>query len=254
MRHSRNRAGALLEDFGVTDGLFNLIEPTLVKITKFAKRDEVGKIGSMDKSSRGTLLDVATKKVPDEMRDVLDGVDFKIEFKNVDGSKFWGNARYRPKQNLLLITYNTGLPLWLEANDIWQENKDRFIRDVKRTDLTLRHEVTHAVRDAQTGHLKRLMDLYEENPEMLRHYNQRGHIEEEFEIDAIVNSLDRLRDKVGYEKYMGMGLRDIDRAFARDDMPMLPSRRDPFFKKWVDRLSREDLLTDKMKREWGISR
>jgi len=243
------RTAKLINDYGISDALAKIVKPMMADIVRsYSKGDYEGPLKYKGKEWRGFLRELATKKMPDEVWDALEFHTYRIKF--VSSSRdYLHDASYTPNEKNVRLLYNVGLIPELIKHDEFRGNKAKIITDLRRYASTIKHEVTHAVRDAMTGHITEFIQKMKKDKKVREQYSQgRGHLELEFEIDAIVNSIDVLRRRMG-KKWEFMTFKDV-----RKKMPgvRLPSRRDPMFKKWVKRLHREGLLTEAMRHEFGI--
>jgi len=233
----------LMDDYGISNTLAKKIKPIISDIVKMYKNDDVeGALKYDSKTFKGTLLSVA-KRVPDDMEDALSGYRYEIRFK--DGrplGRTIAEAMYIPSQKLVRVVYDVGLAVEL-GMAMFKSYKSRIIRDFERYELSLKHETTHAVRDAVTGHIRKYTKTLKEM-EVREQYRDRGHLDLEFEVDATINSFAVLKRKVGARKWELMTFLDLE---ERIPGLRIPVKGDPAWRVWVKRMHREGLLSKAMK-------
>ena len=122
------------------------------------------------------------------------------------------------------------------------------MRDIARIPHSIKHEVTHLLRDAQTGHISRFMEKMKKDPIVHERYQSQGHDELEFEIDAQIASLESLRKSIGDQRYDKLTPERIHEIMPGIHMPIGGT----FLSIWVKRLMREGLLTTGMREAWNL--
>ena len=245
---SDKRQAKLLPDYGTTKGLMKKAGPVIDRMNRLIAADDLMRLRKLKTILRGSVSDLADSSIPPEFSQYLDdeGYSWEVEFGPFNG-RFLRKATYTPSKNKIEIVYNTALPSALGSH--WDEYKAKVQRDMDKSDVTFRHELTHLLRDADTGHIKEYTKRMKEDPRVYEKYRSRGHQEMEFEIDAIVNGIDQLRKRIGPEKFDKLKPSDLER------MLLVQWPKDTkTLSKWVKRLMREDMLTTGMRKEWRLGR
>jgi len=169
-RLSSNVFAALLKDYGITDKIEDMLRPYITQIQaaveKAAAEDDgegkhhrklEGLISRFDGLTlKAHLADMASNRIPDNLRLVLKKEDFKITVHLKDDSRalYWSNAMYDPLGNEIILNFNLALARHI-ANDPRELN--RFRKDTDRFGETVKHEVTHALRDAETRVIRKFV-------------------------------------------------------------------------------------------------
>ena len=242
--------GALLEDYGISDALSEKIwnELGLKKLSDcFSNADwyKADEIGEKNPKIAGLLVDLA-KDIPDDKRKVYGELRYEVEIVSVNEARYANNF-YEPAKKRILISYNAGLPMVLKDNGgISAKLHSQLKRDIARFDVSVRHEVTHALRDAETGHISKFTQKMSGNPQLNEFYN-REHDNIEFERDAIVNGLSKLKRRMN-DKWDELTLADLRQLLP--GLKLFPAMPMEYRKKWIDRLIREGLMGKKMLKEF----
>jgi len=229
----------LLDDYGVTNALTKLVKPHITTVKKLFDAGDTGALGSYYYNKEGKLGDLPGIKKSPENKFIMD-IGYKILFAEGNGN-CWSLVGYNPLSKYILLQYD--ILAAVNCLTTCPQYNDIFKRDIARFDVSIRHEVTHAIRDAHTHHIKKFMERSKTDKKLVQEYNEHGHQDFEFEIDAIINSFDRLRKKIGVVRY-----NKLDEAGFENLLPGLrfPRVGNPARKVWMRRLEREGLLPDKM--------
>jgi hypothetical protein len=242
------KSAKLLPDYGMTKAIMEKLRLPLDRMTRLIEIEDAKRLSRISTSVGGKVSDLADSTIPPEFKEYLDKEKYRwdVKFGTFMGD-FLKLAQYNPHNKIILIYFNTALPLSI-GKYFWRK-KDKALRDLEKTDVTVRHELTHLLRDAQTGHLKREVDKRKVDRQLQEKYLSRGHQEMEFEIDAIINGMDELRRRIGDERFDELTPKDLERMmvvkFPRDTKTL---------SKWVKRLMREGMLTTGMRKEWRLGK
>ena len=235
----------LLEDYGITKNLYKKIKKHIDDIYEALKADDIDKLRALEtklggKEVKGFLAELSSR-LPEDVAKALIGMKYRVRF--VDMARgYWHDAGYIPGKNEISIKYNVYLPAVVAGTG----ERDKLLKDIARTRMTMRHEVTHAIRDAMTGHIKEFIDRARKDKGVWRVYEEKGHQEIEFEIDAVVNQIDELFKGMSKREREAIGFGDLVKIFPG---LRLPARGSSAFRVWVKRLHREGLLTGAMRNE-----
>lgn len=241
---ARELDAALFPDFGIVDGIMKRIKPELSKIRKLVLNEDAKGLRKLNFDVSGSITDIADNSMPTEMRDDLEdrGFSWSVRTIKMRATKF-RLAAYDPGRRQLTIDFNTEFFKYVDI----ERHKTKLLQDISKTDVSVRHEVTHLLRDAATGNIDRYIEKLQKDESVREHYNNRGHQELEFEIDATINGLDQLRKRFGPERFDKLTPRRIEElmvaTFPKDIKTL---------SKWVNRLMREDMLTTGMKKQWRL--
>jgi len=247
---------AILEDYGLSNSIWLIIAPTVKKIQNLAGADKCVDINNIEEKFGGSILDLFHNEMPPELTQLLDEGDYQweVEFAQNYGV-FAFRAAYRPLSNLLYLKFNTALPLEMSMSTIhnssgnaWKAQKTYYMRSISRMPLSIRHEINHLLRDAQTGHLKEWAKKAND-PVVQQYYDSHGYQELEFEIDAEIAALNSLRQQLGEKRF--------DKLTPQRIQEFIPGFEDiqqntAALARWVKRLMREGLLTRGMKEAWNL--
>jgi hypothetical protein len=223
--------------------LLQVVKPTLQKIRVLAAKDKADEIAKVKSRLAGNVSDLIRN--PPEF---LTGYEYEFIFENRNRADKWAEPMYMPSQKLISVRFNTELPSLLKRMYQWDDFKVQFLRDTARIDSSLRHEVTHMIRDAQTHHIERYLDRRQKDRKVYEEYQQSGHQTLEFEIDAIVNSMDQLKKRLGPARYDKLTPERMSQMLPGFNWPTKPE----ILQKWIKRLQREGLLTSGMQRAWKV--
>jgi len=113
------RVAALVKDYGIAKGLSGMMKPLMMKLIAALSKDDVESVKVVrGKRLTGKLLDFASSRIPDEVREALEGYTYEIKF--VDRpSGYLHDAGYAPSRELVQVEYNMGMPSWLKAAGEW---------------------------------------------------------------------------------------------------------------------------------------
>lgn len=244
---------ALLEDYGMANGLARLIKADMEAIIRATKKGDVDTVRAYaGRLHTGYLTKLATRRIPDELREKYAKVTYKIGFES-SWNDYWGETAYRPDGSLIIAVYNVGIAerILMMSNPAERKaNLEKLIRDMSRYELTMRHEVTHALRDAQTGSIGEYVDRMMRDNQVAEFYNHHGHQQLDFEVDAVINAMAKLKKKK-WKIWNTLTMADIEKIMVGMRFPDKYTEADTW-KMWVRRLTREGLLTDAMRAEWGV--
>lgn len=242
----------LLDDYGGTKALMRILDKPLNTYRKLAVKGEFEELADLFYRKSGNISELLDNSTPEGFKEFLDSRRYKWEVKffnsqGASGVSWFRRAAYMTRDRIIAIQFNTGLPLTLSNYGAWKKERTRLLRDLSKTDVTIRHELTHLLRDAQTGHISEYTKQRARRPEVNESYAQRGHQEHEIEIDAIINGFDQLKKRFGEKRWNKLTPSRLE------ELQMVRWPRDTkTLSKWVNRLIREDLLTDGMRREWNL--
>ena len=255
LRVAQDVLGALLNDYDMADALAHKVWSELgLKnvVIAFDKHDwnAAWAIGRTRPHIEGTLVDLA-KNIPDDRREMYKELRYDASIVSDSSMNHWSLNRYGPASKVITLWFNAQLPLNIMDNgSIKPEYLARLHYDVRRYDVSIRHEVTHALRDAETHHLERFTKKSDKDRSLYEFYMSH-HDEYEFERDAIINGLDFLRRRMK-DEWDELGLADLRKLLPSfklsAQMPIMER------KKWIDRLVREDLMGKRMLREFKQGR
>jgi hypothetical protein len=254
----RNQITAkLLDDMGVTKAIVKKVMPYMKKIRDGVKKRDAKKIRAVvGRKVHGEFVDLV--RMTSEQEEIFKSdygkgrwaVFYEVEFTRNRETKGQVRGDYDPDTRAVKIKIDAESPAIMIENGFDELDKYLRLTDDAKIKAVVRHEVTHAIRDAYTGHLKRTTDRRKRDPKYDDYYRgERGHLDEEYEIDAIVNELEELSRHLGRRKWKEMGPSKIEKLL---NMTLFPKVGDGAFFRWVKRLKREGLLTDGMMREWGL--
>jgi len=251
------REAKLLDDYGITDGIIAKVEPTFNQIKRLFKAGKYDEIAKINKTFKGILLWVADEnKLTPEVEAALRSFKYVIEFGPSVMPTHWSHVSYDPRTKTIWLQYTTNLLQSLKKRGELEGYKGvmhekHMQNDLNRFDLSVQHEVTHAVRDSITHHLETHIKRYDKDEKVRERYKgDRSHIELEFEIDAEINALARLKRRWGQRKWdLIADHKTLERVAPGTQFP---KPGDPMFRKWVKRLIREDLLSNAMRETWHI--
>jgi len=245
----------ILPDYGISEGIWSHISGTMENVVRLAGANRLEELSRLKWKTGGPIWREADETIPPEFLKILQDGDYGwyVEFEGNHGLVCY-RAGYQPTENRMSIRFNPSLPLILSQRSyfgkgsVWVEQKSQYMHDLGRMRHSIRHEVTHLLRDAQTGHIKKYVDKMKREDSVYEHYKSRGHEELEFEIDAKIAALASLRNQLGAERF--------DKLTPGRIGEILPGYRfpsgGPFLAKWVKRLMREGLLTTGMKEAWNL--
>ena len=235
---AENVVAHLLPDYGISDALMAIVKPHIKAIKAMVEKGDVVGLEKYEFKKEGILGDFLNADMISENQ-FLWNMGYVISFGRYYIRK-WSDAGYNAVQHVIILRYDMDIPI--QVANSHPEWKDQFVRDLYRAEMTIRHEVTHAVRDSQTHHIEKFVDKMKSDQKVVKEYNERGHKDLEFEIDAVVNSLEVLKRK------MGKGYDKLDEDGLENKLSGLkfPRIGDPARHKWIQRLMREDLLPEKM--------
>jgi hypothetical protein len=254
---SRIVESALLKDYGISEALSDKVwnQLGLKKIANaFYKGDWLTAmtIGKSSPQITGDLIDLA-KNIPREKQEIYKDLRYDASIVSDTNKNYWSLNKYNPTSKVIVLWFNAALPANLISDGsgyIKPEYLERLHNDVRRYDISIRHEVTHALRDAETHHLETFVKRGDKDRSLYEFYM--GHHDEfEFERDAIINGLDALKRRMrdDWDTLSVADLRRLLPSFKLSaSMPIIER------KKWIDRLIREDLMGKRMLKEFKQGR
>jgi hypothetical protein len=254
---SRVCTAKLLDDYGLVAALMRILKPDLAKLKRLAQRDKLFEISDYSFRSEGYFFDLddtLEARAPE-----LSGFRYSLCSQGGWGASAaparsdWVSAAYHTSSKTFTVLINcrqarrfiTEQPTvsnnWKYVYSWNVAEKAQFLMELDQVELTLRHELTHLIRDAHTMHLTRFVDTA--TPKQIKRYNETGHDTWAIEIDAQVNEMDQLRRRLGPKKYNSLTL---DTLYAA--VPTFHWTRKPNIvrKYWRKRLIREGLWTPGM--------
>jgi len=247
------RIAALLNDYGISDALVSMVEPVVRRLRKHLQKGELDAARDVYKRWDGKLADLADGSIPADLREVLEsytydmGVGPFVFEKSKSRVERVYYARYDPFKNKVLVFWNTDYPLQAKAAGVWGKKKRIVLKRLANFDLSVQHEVSHAVRDAETQRIKTYMERMDEEGEggsvAEFYWGPRGHVEVDFEVDAIINAIARLKRRMG-RKWDRMTWDDL---VAEQHVLGRLKRGSKPWKAWIKRLHREGLLGKRMR-------
>jgi len=246
---------AILEDYGISESIWNVIRWMVEKMIVLAGADRLEELVELEWKTGGPVWRETDKTIPSELLEILRDGDYQwyVEFRKSETTSVCYSAGYQPNKNRMVIKFNTFLPLImshdiLRGNNSWKMQKPQYMRDLARVRHSIRHEVIHLLRDAQTGHIRRYFQRMQNEDIVHEYYMRHGHEELEFEIDAKIAALDSLRRQLGADRFDKLTVGRIYQILPSFRFP----REGPALARWIKRLMREGLLTSGMKEAWNL--
>jgi BMFP domain-containing protein YqiC len=227
----------LLDDHGIANRIMAMIHPILQKFKYLVTKEEFEKASQVSYSYLGKLADFANGKIETN-------VGLRITMRN-EGTNIWLDPEYDTFENEIRLTFNTGIPMQLIGQKVWEKYRMQFYRDMDRAIVSIRHEVTHALRNEVTHHMeKKYRKLNEWNKNDRAEYRENEHIVTEYERDATINGIAALKEKIGIERWNDMTLEQLNLLALGTNVTRALSG--PKGRDWLRRMIREDLVGDKM--------
>jgi len=253
--YNQIKKAKLLDTYGAEDTLYNLIKEPMSELLEAVIKWDKEEIELLIDKYRGLMTEGKLADLsniyPEDLKKILEEGNFtyKIKFLAIN-QRNWSFVSYYPAKKEVILEWNLYLPLLIDEDD-----KNRLVLDIKRVPESIKHELVHAFRDAKTKHIHKYIEKTRQpkaKEKQLEYYEERGHIELEFEIDAIINSISHLYERLKKEgiNIQNLKFEDIEKYLGGFEFP---EKDDPYFKVWIKRLHREGLLTDAMKSEIGVS-
>jgi len=245
---SESITAKLLDDYGISDALSRKLKPIMADILRsYKKGDYEGPLKYKGRRLAGRLVDIADRDMPEDLRHAISEFEYEVKF-GLLTQNIWSDNNYHVGENKVILIYNLALVPVLVQYGEFDRYRSKIFRDIRRYPVSIRHEVTHALRDAMTGHIRRYVERRDKSKAVTERYLDRGHVELEFEIDATVNSLAVLKRRFP-KRWERMDFGDMEKY-----MPgvRLPRKGDPVWREWIKRLHREGLLTQKIMDDAGV--
>jgi len=250
---SRICVAKLLKDYGISDSIYALVKSRFDKMLELISEplEDEGKLsrelGLLEKGFKGTLLEHG-KRVPRKLEGLLKNFKYEFAIKRGGSMKFVDDAAYYAQDKTLKFKYNPQIIMMIIGfgGSDRKRNLALLKRDIAKVLMTIRHEVTHAIRDANTGHIERYVSKMQADPRVREFYDERGHKELEFEVDAQINAIALLFKKKRGKKRNEISFDDIHRDYVGF---RFPEKGTPAYKALIRRLARERMLTPAMVRD-----
>ena len=243
-----------IKDYGITTAIYAKIKPLLLSLAELAEgileakkrgegvitRKELSNTlrGFKGKRFIGTIGKAV--RLPKKLSKVKDK-KYEVRFRSL-AEPFLVGAGYDPRLKRIVVDVNLRMFRALygnpEADVVLLE---RGVNELRGGELILKHEVTHLLRDSDVGHIKHHLKRMRGNEKLRKEYHKSGHEELEWEIDAYINAIARLMRRLPKSRRKNVGFEYLERRVPGLKIPSGRAKR-----KWIKRLNREGLLTEKM--------
>jgi hypothetical protein len=255
----KHKQAALLDDGGITDVLYKKIKPDVDWLVRKVKKhtktsdleiiDEIGQKFRDEKIFEGLISEVIKDcEIDCEDAEYIIGFvrdPIREDFYRAVRGMYVTRNNFGAKIKKIVVTININL-----IEKVLEENNpitlDRLITLLEQVKEIIKHEVTHLVRDVETGRITEFSDRMRKQKKTKEFYYTRGHQDVDFEIDAAINAMDML-----FKRLRKRGIK-VDRIGWYDLPEWIPGfipaeKGTEAYKKWIKRLSRERLLTKAMR-------
>jgi hypothetical protein len=206
-RVASNHVSGLLNDYGISrkiaaEVLLKFDFRGLLRAIKKRDMDFLEKYSKKQDVISGHLADYAPAQALKEHPSLQD-IGLRITLDNKGDPYYWSDASYTPSENFVSIVFFAGTPKMVVRYSPSQS--DRLSVDISRFHATIRHEVTHALRDNKTRHIGKFTERMMKDKSVAESYMQLPN-EFEFEIDAVIHALAVLRRKMGKKKWDALSI------------------------------------------------